>query len=685
MRKPASNQQSAGSSQARLDRFLVCGLGSLGQHCVLALKEFGVSVIAIEQVQPKNWEIPNLPELLDDLILGDCRQNRVLEQAKIGQCRAALLVTSNEQVNAETALAVRQLNPQTRLVARSAKKNLNQLLREQLGNFIAFDPAQLPSSAFAFAALGTETLGFFNLDGQWLRVIARRMKPGDHWCNIRLLHELNSHARRILTHTRNCAPLPQSFHQWEPDTLVLPGDTLIYIETANQYFFHPQPAVHSRRQRQSAWQQMIRYLNWHNLKQQFCQFWQLSFRQQVRQVALVCSITVLVLLFVGTGLFHGYYPGTTFLSAFYATASLLLGGYADLFGDPQQTAPIPWWLQLFSLGLTVAGTAFVGVLYALLIEALLSSKFQFVLRRPPIPQQDHVVVIGLDKSSQQVAALLQEFKQPLVGVTFNPNFDQTILPQMPLIVGNLTEALARANLSTAKSVVVATDDETLNLEIALMARAANPDAHLVIRTFGQRLSNHLNRLLPKAQVLGTYAVAAEAFAGAAFGENIINLFRFNNQTVLVTEYRIEAEDTLNELLIAEVAYGYGVLPILYQKPSNSPTLMPSDDARLAVGDRLVVLASIDGLRRVEQGRLNLSLKRWRVRVEEALTSEAVFEGANAIARISECSLSTARDLMNYLPQTLPTPLYKHQAQRLVRELSKDLVKARLVPIADSAK
>ena len=70
-----------------------------------------MSAIAIEQVPPKTSEIPNLADLLSDLIVGDCRQNSVLEQAKIEQCRAALLVTSSERVNAETALAVRQLNP----------------------------------------------------------------------------------------------------------------------------------------------------------------------------------------------------------------------------------------------------------------------------------------------------------------------------------------------------------------------------------------------------------------------------------------------------------------------------------------------------------------------------------------------------------------------------------------------
>ena len=113
------------SSQTRLERFLVCGLGSVGQYCVAALKEFGVSVSAIDKATPKNWQIPNLPRLLDDLIIGDCRLPSVLEQAQIGQCRAVLIVTSKERVNIETALEVRELNRQTRLVVRSAQKNLN--------------------------------------------------------------------------------------------------------------------------------------------------------------------------------------------------------------------------------------------------------------------------------------------------------------------------------------------------------------------------------------------------------------------------------------------------------------------------------------------------------------------------------------------------------------------------------
>ncbi|NET59313.1 MAG: potassium transporter TrkA [Symploca sp. SIO2E6] len=686
MDKKVNFQEPIDYSQIGLDRFLVCGLGSLGQHCVTVLKEFGVKVIGIEQEQPQFWEIPNLPNFLDELIISDCRQTGVLEKAQIQHCRAVLLVTSNEQVNAQTALAVRKLNPQTRLVVRSAKGNLNRLLSKHLGNFVAFEPTQLPAAAFALAALGTETLGFFNLEGEWLRVVKHEVAESDRWCNQRLVHQLNNRNRRILCHTYNGSQFLESFHQWEPDAVIQAEDILVYIETADQFLINQTKklATDYRITRQQRWERWRRCLTRPNFKQQLIQFWQQRFRQQVRQVAIVCGLMVLVLLLTGTVLFKWHYPETTWLSSFYATAILLLGGYADLFGEFRITTPIPWWLQLFSLGLTLAGTAFVGVLYALLTEALLAYKFQLSLRRPPVPQRDHVVIIGLGRVGQRVAALLRAFQQSLVGITLNPDFDRTTLPQMPLIFDALNAgALAKANLSTAKSVFVGTDDEMLNLEIALMARGINPHSHIVIRTFGQGLSDNLAGLLPNAQIICAYEVAAEAFAGAAFGENIISLFRLDNQTVLVTEYQVEADDTLNGLLLAEISYGYGVVIIMHQRGDEMPRFMPSDDLRLAVDDHMVVLATIDGLRRIEQGKIAITPKRWRVTVEKALTQVAIFEGANAIARVSGCSLATARRLMNNLPKTLRLPLYKQQAQRLVRKLSKVQVIAQMVRIGEN--
>ena len=602
MQVAADSQQHSHRSQVILNRFLVCGLGSLGQQCVVALKEFGVSVMAIEQAPPQSWEIANVPHLLDRLIIGDCRQDSVLEQAMIRQCRAVLLVTSNERINIEAAFAARLLNPHTRLVVRSAKENLNELLSQHLGNFVSFEPTQLPITAFALAAMGTMTLGFFHLEGHQLEVVKRHIQPGEPLCR-RLVHEFNTSTRRVLSHTPNSSRFVTGFHQWQPDAPIQGGDTLVYVDVTEKLSsLSENVATGTKRKR---WQlgSVIQALNWRNFQRKLIQFWQSTYQHQVRRVAIVCGITVLILWIWGALLYKCNDVQMSWGNAFYTTAILLLGGFGDIFGEftfSDDPIPVSGWLQLVSLGLGLAGTAFVGVLYALLTEMLLSSRFQFLKRRPPVPQQDHVVVIGLGRVGQGVAAMLQELNQPVVGIT-NTELDPNILPELPAIVGNFAEALKSAHLPTAKSVLVATDDEMLNLEVGLMAHAANPKGGLVIRTFEEGLSKHLAQLLPEAQVLCAYALAAEAFAGAAFGENIDNLFRLDNQTILVTEYQIEAGDTLNGLLLADIAYGYGVMPVLYQKEQQTPKLMPSDDIRLSVGDRMVVLATSNGLRRIEEG------------------------------------------------------------------------------------
>lgn len=677
-----------------VDRFLVCGLGSLGQHCVAILKGFDVTVTAIEQSPPAMWEIDDLPHLLYQMWVGDCRQTDWLEKAGIKDCRAILVTTENERVNIETALAARLLNPQIRLVVRSSKQKLNQLLTQQLGNFVAFEPTQLSAPAFAIAALDEEILGFFTIANELFQVVQHEVKPETAWCNTRKLHELNSRTRRVLLHrVGHSSPIAaqidqlfvnhQQFHQWEPEHLLQSGDVVVTVEPFRDSEWRS-PNVYSRPTQRSVWptlKKFGRFLSQGDWKRAIATLWQLNYQNQIRRVAILCGITVLLLLAIGTLLFSITFPGMGSINALYATAVLLLGGYGDLFGDLQPIPPLPWWLRLFGFSLTLAGTAFVGVLYALLTEKLLTARFQFLTRRPPVPQQGHVVIVGLGRVGQQVGRLLQDMKQAIVGVT--DIVDSTLLPNLPVVTGELASALAKVRLASAKSVVAVTEDEMQNLEIGLMAHAANNTSRLIIRTYDRHFSDNVARLFPYAQVLCASELSAEVFAAAAFGENVLGLFRLNNRTIMVTEYRVEAGDNLDGLLIAEAAYGYGIVPLAFSKtPADSLLFFPSDDDRLQPGNYLIVLASINGLKRIERGELNS--RDWQVSLETVTTREACFEGANAIARMTGYSLNHARDLMNHLPATLPTYLYKHQAFQLVRQLKRVRVKAQAVlrPLSD---
>lgn len=124
-----------------------------------------------------------------------------------------------------------------------------------------------------------------------------------------------------------------------------------------------------------------------------------------------------------------------------------------------------------------------------------------------------------------------------------------------------------------------------------------------------------------------------------------------------------------------MAYGYGIVPILHQCPNQSPRLFPPDYIELKAGDRLVVLATIDALHRVESG--SMYPRSYQLNILSAPNFESVFEGANIISRLGGCDLHEARNLMKALPCKLPITLYEQQGRQLVKKLQKVQVKSYL--------
>jgi voltage-gated potassium channel Kch len=689
-------------STPQIDRFIVCGLGDLGQYCVLnlkrfALREFEIQVTAIDKLKPDEWEVHDLPTLLtEEPIIGDCRNDEVLIKAGIEHCRAILLVTSNESANIEAAIAARRLNPNVRLVVRSSRPSLNQLLKQQLGNFVAFEPTELPAAAFALAGLQGGILGYFDIGNVRLQVVEQQVQPRDYRFDGALASTLHKKTYRLLSYQAAAGELPiRAFYQWQTNTQIKPGDTVAYVEVVGQTAGRVSTDLSSI---ETPWQQtcqMLQDLAQRGLRQNFSQFWQWMNAQRVRQVIGAGLLFAVLLWLTSVGLLISTVPRIGWGKAASTAAILLLGGYGDIFGGLADPAlPVPPSVQFFCLLVTIASLASVLGVLGLITDSLLSSRFDFLRKRPRLPKQNHIVIVGFGRVGQRVAALLREFKQSVVAITasLTESLETTAFPhQIHLLVGDPVTELAKVNLATAKGVIVVTEDQMLNLEVALMAREAaqqlNRDIGLVVRTYDQRFSDNLSNLLPDAKALAAYGLSAEAFAGAAFGENILGLFRLNNQTILVTEYTIEADDTLVGELLSRIAYGYGVVPIFQQRAKRehhhddpADLLMPSDDRQLQVGDRLILLASINGLRRIEHREM-AAPRRWRLEAQKLITQGAQQDGSNILYRISGCELAKARAFTENLPGAMELSLYDYQAHRLIEELSRHLPQVKLVPLS----
>ncbi|OYQ63686.1 hypothetical protein B9G53_15685 [Pseudanabaena sp. SR411] len=693
--KPTTNSGTNlnAESESVCDRFIVCGLGSLGQHSVFNLKKFAyreyeVKICAIDKVHPEIMEFDNFSEFLDQsIILGDCRRSEILIKAGIDNCRAILLVTSNENVNIETAIAARRLNPNVHIVVRSSRQNLNQLLKDQLGNFVALDPVDLPAASFAVAGLGGGTLGLFQLGDRKLRVVERLVEPNDYRflrTPAYLLHKKYSRLLSVTDHNSD-----RLFFQWEPDTIIHVDDRVAFIEFVENDFSTPSrlaqltdfPSIHPS---SSALQRIDQLL----LKITGSAFWKSKWHQisswfqavRSRRLILWGVITAITLWGISSVVLFFNVPNISWQKAVSASMILLLGGFGDVFGGLSEDQ-VPLWVVIFCLSITLISLLFVLGVVGLIADSILSSKFEFFKRSLPIPRRDHIILIGFGRLGQRIADLLFKLQLPFVIVSENPH-DCDLADKVPWFTGNIIEELSKTNLATAKSILSVTDDQMLNLETALLARDAakriNRQMNLAIRTYDRYFSENLAELLPSSQSFCAYALSAEAFAGAAFGENMLSLFRLNQRTVLVAEYIISENDTLIGKNLSQIAYGYIVVPV-YLKTSapkadgHSEFYMPSDDEVMKVGDRLTLLASISGLRRIELGNLHLP-KRWQLRAKPPLNSSVLLDAGNKLKNISGCDLEIARRFMQSLPAAIELPMYDTQAYRLGQSLM------RLLPI-----
>lgn len=612
--------------EAHQDNFVVCGLGSLGQQIVINLKKFDydpfeVHITAIDQQPIRNWEIDNLADQLAvPPVLGDCRRETVLKAAGIENSRAILIVTSNESTNVECAIAARRLNPNIQIILRSSRHSLNALLARQLGKFVALDATELPAMSFALAGLGDDTVSVFNVGRHRFRVSERFVQAGETRFDQQPMQQLHQPRFRLrdLNPVEN-PPQPLGwattassvFHRWQPHVRVTAGDRVAHIEIdqpsesiqrpKNPFFIVAQFIDDIRT---NDWQQRLKKLR-------------KSSEESIERVVGVALLTAIILWIAGALLLKATVPGLAWVKAITLGAILLLGGYGDVFGGFNDPVT-PGWVLLVCLMITLASILVVLGVFGLVAERLLSSRFDFLQKRPRIPRSNHIVVVGLGRIGRKVTSLLVDLNQPLVAIDAQPR-SQALFPQVPLLIGNVLEELTAANLATAKSVIAVTDDQMLNLEVALLAteKTLMSDRPFlpVVRTRSQSFSDNLTAMIPQAQTFCPYALSAEAFAGAAFGENILGLFRLSGQTILITEYSVQTGDTLVHKQIAQVAYGYGVVPILRETKDKSgkicTVLLPTDEQRLLPGDRLFLLSSINGLRRIERGE-KTPPRHWRI-------------------------------------------------------------------------
>jgi voltage-gated potassium channel len=210
---------------------------------------------------------------------------------------------------------------------------------------------------------------------------------------------------------------------------------------------------------------------------------------------------------------------------------------------------------------------------------------------------NHVIVLGVGHVGLRVARSLVQMGFEVVAIEVELGQDQeSELKRLgvPVIVsdGRSVDALIKAGLREAQSLVVCTADDHVNLEATLRARDLNPDVRIVVRMWDDRYSQQLKRFLGVRSVMSASELSAPAFAGAAVGIEVTQTLHIHGVDYSLIRLRVEQGSFLDGGTIGFLQDHYKMDIVLHGK-DEEVCVHPAADKRVGAGDMLVIFGKHD--------------------------------------------------------------------------------------------
>jgi Trk K+ transport system NAD-binding subunit len=640
---------------------ILCGLGRVGWRVLEFLQAADLRVVAVDSTCAA--DDPRLGKVR--LVQGDCRCREVLEQAGVAGARAVLILTSDDLVNISAALMVRSLDAEVRVVLRMFNQNLITRLGKAVRNVYALSTSILTAPLMALTALTGQALGAFRLEG-WpdgRRQVAEAAVAAGSALEGRTVGLVAArHQAVVLAHFPGAAPA-RFLLDVAPEAILAAGDRLVVC--GEPHALAPllagqggeaDPAVRwagfLRRNARALWRTLA----------------------EVELAVKVCTGILLVVIVASTLVLRFSIKERT-ADAFFRTISLMATG-ADMHEEEYRNWPA---LKVFASVLRIAGAALTAAFTAIVTNYLLRARLGGALEVRRIPDGGHVIVCGLGNVGFRVVEELLGYGERVVVVELSRDgrfVTTTRRLGVPVIIGDATvrEVLRQAHSPTARAVVAVTNNDLVNLEVALLARDLNPAQRVVLRLTDPHLAETLREAANVRLALSVPTLAAPAFVAALFGDRVLSVCLVEGRLLAVVHLRVaEGDAALAGATVRAVAVNYRLQPVAVTTAAGAHHARPLD-VRLGPGDDLVAFIALADMERLV--RREPAPADWAV---EVLSFPLPTRGwvAQLLRTQRGLSAEAAEAALDRLPACLGTGLTRGQAEDLMALLVKERVAGRL--------
>jgi voltage-gated potassium channel Kch len=484
-----------------------------------------------------------------------------LGRAGVAQAITILALSPDDQLNLHVSLLARDANPAIRIVLRQFNRRLARKIEQNLTNSSVLSLAWHSAATYAAAAIDPACfrgLQFPEPDGPLAGLASRNAEA----CGAAGLTVAQAEAMlsaRILAVDGTVAP-------GRGDIIGRRAELAIFATLGNLQKSGPRPPVPPR-------SRLARVLQWRRGRPGL---------PQPNPFLVRLALAVLAVFVLGAIYFHAVFGDTWLDAAYFVIATMTTTGYGDVTpnrGDPFEVA--------VAIVLMLTGVTLTGLFIAFGASLLVRVQWVTMQGLRPVRRRGHIILCGAGSIGTGVIELLLGLGKRLVVIEQAPDSAVVELARerrFDLLTGDASrdETLDLCNLGSAHSLVALTNVDTLNLEIALGARARNPTMPVVLRIAEAEFAASIARHFEFETTFSVAALAAPAFVG-------LSRFAGSRGRVAIAG---------QEFALGEFAVGKDAPPSL---PTDTIILAAArqDDFRLAdhdtelrTGDRVLIMVPL---------------------------------------------------------------------------------------------
>lgn len=279
-------------------------------------------------------------------------------------------------------------------------------------------------------------------------------------------------------------------------------------------------------------------------------------------------------------------PTKSLSEAFYTVLTLI-------FLQPIQPYPQAWYLQIFYFLMPLLGLS-------VLAQGLTEFGIMFFNRRARNKEwqmavastlNKHIILVGLGHLGTRVVALLKDLNEDAVVIEIAPRSDlKSLLHRMeiPLIEDDATreEILLKAGVTRAKAIMLLTQNDSLNLEMALKARKLNPGIQVIVRIFDEEFADSLQKQFGFLAFSAT-SLAAPIFAATAAGIDMTPPIFIEGTPHTLVKMLVSSSSRLVGRTINEIEEQYRV-SVVFLKQNDQTAFHPEGGIKIIDGASLAI-------------------------------------------------------------------------------------------------